>query len=589
MPPLATERCSPFCPAGNATPVGLGDLPAVVEMPCRSPARRGSSGAQEAGRVVVEEAPANALGTKPKEAEFPPPPSLLSNVSLFELICITCFNFPYGFICGTFGLWILPAEALRLFPETQSLTLGLSLGIVGVSQLVCPIAGTISDLHPATSQFSKRRPYILGGSIVAFIATFGMRWTSLAYCGRGYYFFLFVGMTSLNITYAVQCGLVPDVLDESVQGRSSALVAVHTLLGSASGFGLMTVVSQKGLHNIYFLYVVLVVLTCALTCWVATVLERRLEAQHQNEEEAAIGRRPLTRLEYEPPCPTAMRVCPNQGHADLIEVRSKHRTASDASDTANETAASLHGRQRDIGTRRGYSPIVNAADRNNNVSLNWSHIVRAFRIDVSESYDFFWVFRGRALYYVGVSVQAFMLYFLRDVVGTPTEEAQRFRLGCIALLAQFTAAAVAYPVGAITDKHSLGKKPLIYLACGSMSAVYVGFLCAPAFGTSAFQFILAAAAVYGAGNGCFLAADYALALATLPNKENTTQALGIWGVAAFIGSAVGPLIWGAVIEACGRDPITNGYLFRGYVAMLLGGVTATVLAAGVIALVRKAN
>ena len=46
------------------------------------------------------------------------------------------------------------------------------------------------------------------------------------------------------------------------------------------------------------------------------------------------------------------------------------------------------------------------------------------------------------------------------------------------------------------------------------------------------------AVVYGVGNGCYLSVDYALALDCLPNAETVGQDLGIWGIAAFVGTAV---------------------------------------------------
>lgn len=218
--------------------------------------------------------------------------------------------------------------------------------------------------------------------------------------------------------------------------------------------------------------------------------------------------------------------------------------------------------------------------------VTMADILDSFKIDVSTSYDFFWVFLGRTLYYIGVSVQAFMLFYLRDVVGTESEADRRFQLGCICLVAQALAACVAYPIGKYTDDSDIGRKPLIYLACLSMTSVYVAFLLSPLFGDKAFGFVLATAAIYGAGNGCFLAVDYALALATIPNKENTTQALGIWGVSAFIGSAIGPLLWGSVIEVFGRDSVTNHYQYSGYAGMLFGGMAATIGAGAIISLVK---
>lgn len=44
-----------------------------------------------------------------------------------------------------------------------------------------------------------------------------------------------------------------------------------------------------------------------------------------------------------------------------------------------------------------------------------SELVGAYSIDVVAHSDFFWVFVTRAFYYMGISLQAFLLFMLRDV------------------------------------------------------------------------------------------------------------------------------------------------------------------------------
>ena len=47
------------------------------------------------------------------------------------------------------------------------------------------------------------------------------------------------------------------------------------------------------------------------------------------------------------------------------------------------------------------------------------------------------------------------------------------------------------------------------------------------------------AGLYGIGNGAFLVVDYAIAIDTLPDKDHMARDLGLWGIGAFLGSAVG--------------------------------------------------
>ena len=44
-----------------------------------------------------------------------------------------------------------------------------------------------------------------------------------------------------------------------------------------------------------------------------------------------------------------------------------------------------------------------------------SELVAAYSIDVVAHSDFFWVFVTRAFYYMGISLQAFLLFMMRDV------------------------------------------------------------------------------------------------------------------------------------------------------------------------------
>lgn len=82
----------------------------------------------------------------------------------------------------------------------------------------------------------------------------------------------------MNIAYAVDCGLAPDFLDTDTEGKSSGIVAVHTLLGSAAGFALVIGTASKDFHFVYPIYIITLGLTCWLTVRVANEFEGRLNA-----------------------------------------------------------------------------------------------------------------------------------------------------------------------------------------------------------------------------------------------------------------------------------------------------------------------
>eukprot|EP00659_Diplonema_papillatum_P018090 gene18090-27860_t len=390
----------------------------------------------------------------------------MAAVTKYPRICaLTMFNFPYGCVCTTMGLFILPEEANRLFPANKSLALGLFLLIVGISQLVCPLVGLVSDR--CTSMFGRRRPFILLGSLGALGSLFLMRYSSLYMYPYCFAVSLLVAMTCLNVIYSAQCGLVPDMVHESKLGTASGLVAVQQLLGSFTGFLCVLRSSDLDIHLSYPLYQMLLVLVVSVVLLAAT------------EQ-------------------------PIDGPCRLPSLR---------------------------------------------------EVARSYTIDTSANYDFFWVFVSRTFFYAAVSCQAFMLFYIKDVVGTKDDALAREQMSTIALIGQFTACLVAFPVGGFSDTQSISRKSMIYFACAVMACVYVMFISAPVFFNrpKVLLAVYATAAVYGVGNGCYLAVDYALALDVLPSKSTSGQDLGVWGIAAFLGSSIGPVMWGAVLKLAGKE------------------------------------
>eukprot|EP00756_Hemistasia_phaeocysticola_P030396 Hpha_TRINITY_DN16284_c5_g6::TRINITY_DN16284_c5_g6_i1::g.12917::m.12917 len=197
-------------------------------------------------------------------------------------------------------------------------------------------------------------------------------------------------------------------------------------------------------------------------------------------------------------------------------------------------------------------------------------------------YDFLWVFIGRTMFYVAVSAQAFMQWYFRDMVGLKSDAAQRQEVSRIVIVGQGVAAIVALPCGMLSDK--IGRKPLVYMACFVMCLVYIGFLEATRF-DNAILVIYFVAALYGLGNGCYLSVDLALAIDCLPFPEDAAKDLGVWGVAAFVGSAVGPMLWATSFTVVGQHP-DGGFKPLAYELMLMGGCCFAILAGALIGFIK---
>jgi MFS family permease len=142
--------------------------------------------------------------------------------------------------------------------------------------------------------------------------------------------------------------------------------------------------------------------------------------------------------------------------------------------------------------------------------------------------------------------------------------------------------ALSYPVGMASDRLMGGqRKPFIYLACFMLSGVMFAMI----FASTMHQMVILCM-ILGAANGIYLTTETSLAVDALPHarrgeEEETSssvsggdaQLLGLWGIASFIGSALGPLIGGPLLYFFGseKDQLDEGqdYSIRGY-ALVLG-------------------
>merc|ERR1719327_1913152 len=99
-----------------------------------------------------------------------------------------------------------------------------------------------------------------------------------------------------------------------------------------------------------------------------------------------------------------------------------------------------------------------------------------------------------------------------------------------------------------------------------MGVVFLAFAAAPSI-----DVVLWLGIGYGIGNGMFLSVDYALACDTLPSLEFAAQGLGVWGVSAFLGSTLGPLIAAPLLAYFGWTSSPDRYSANGYTAVNLAG------------------
>lgn len=462
----------------------------------------------------------------------------------------------------------MPTEAVLLYADRHPVMLGLMLACTGVTQLISPVVGYISDRN--TSRWGRRRGLMVGGTLMACVGCLCMWYSRERGRGGPYILALTLCVFGVNVVYSCYTALLPDFVATAHMGRASGVMAAMSMLGSFCGFGLFGFWLQVA--HAYPLYVAVLSITVGITCTVCSEV-----------------------------------------------------------------------------------PQAEAAP------LRCGEMLAAYTIDATGSPDFFWVFVTRTFYYMGISLQAFSLFMLRDVqqVSDP-----KYYTSVIAMVGQLAAAAVAVPAGRMSDE--LGRKPLVYASCAIMAMVseakargasgrraggreswlgegggrrgrgeggrggqwgargagvgfgvrcgdrwcrvqrmraarshtracgardaailhathvarpariqvYLGFAFEPSV-----PGLLALGVAYGVGNGMFLSVDYALACDVLPSFDNAAQSLGVWGVSAFLGSTLGPLAAGPTLSYFGRTESPDRFSTFGYILVMAMGAIYVSLAA----------
>ena len=193
-----------------------------------------------------------------------------------------------------------------------------------------------------------------------------------------------------------------------------------------------------------------------------------------------------------------------------------------------------------------------------------------------EYQNFRLVFISRFLAELGKdAVQPFLLYYLIDSV-------QRFELGglrlerpelaqAVLLLTILVSAAISALIGGrITDR--VGR---VQVVC---AGVLVQALAALGFAISKdYSLALACGALFGLGQGAFLAADWALVIAVLPSRSNFGRNMGIWHTSTVATGLFGG-VFGRLLDATNRTTPGSGYgvLFGlSAVSLVLGAAIAS--------------
>jgi hypothetical protein len=99
-------------------------------------------------------------------------------LSLSTITCVLSTAFAYGCIMTTLFMITLPIECERIqndWKTPKALALGVFVALAGLTQLISPFVGTLSDTYvpPNQAELGQRLPYLILGSICAVIGLLG--------------------------------------------------------------------------------------------------------------------------------------------------------------------------------------------------------------------------------------------------------------------------------------------------------------------------------------------------------------------------------------------------------------------------------
>lgn len=474
-------------------------------------------------------------GTTAEEEEEPPAPRQLHFV---EIAAILSTAFAYGCVMTTLFLLTLPVECKRIQHEhptvQKSITLAVFVAIAGVTQLVTPLAGMLSDTYkPPTNDIGQRLPYLVLGAVLTVMGLLGQSFSSAWSFWIRYSVAFFLHMVGLNIVYSMMIALIPDQVPESQTGLANGTLALLLVTGSLFGFGLFHSFLRENILSMYWLYTCIVIGTTILTCSYAN--DRDIELANKRAG-----------------------IAPSQRRRRLVNPALLIKTMI-------------------------IDPIG---------ELDWKTLKSSYTIDVEKYHDFFIVTVSRTFYYMGISVQTFFLYFLHDIIHV--KEDPEAVVALLAIIGQCAGALTCYPVGIASDRLFHGhRKPFVYLACAILASATLSMI----FLTDIHHMAIVCC-ILGGANGMYLTMDTSLAVDTLPPVSNEqdgssghAQLLGVWGVAGFVGSALGPLVGGPLLYAFGSPMLQPDgeveYSIQGYGVVLSMSGVYFLLSAMILRLIRE--
>jgi hypothetical protein len=215
--------------------------------------------------------------------------------------------------------------------------------------------------------------------------------------------------------------------------------------------------------------------------------------------------------------------------------------------------------------------------------LDWRQPVAAFKAVFFFNSDsipgFSLLVLERGTYYAGTAAKAFIFFYVRDGIGITDGKEQALFMSDIAYASALSATLAGLVNSVIFNTTSLHSRTLA--ACGAFCMAVSSQLWVSALFQQLIMrkiCMILCIVGYGIGQGCYLSADLALTMATIPDTNEASRYMGFWGVSAFIGGGLGSVAAGTLMELFGKvlpehwgtHVASDSYHIAGYVALLIG-------------------
>eukprot|EP00947_MAST-08B_sp_MAST-8B-sp1_P006357 g6357.t1 len=199
--------------------------------------------------------------------------ALRARVSVCRMLGISSFMLANGLLLTTYAMVTLGVEAQRFAlalpagSASDTMLLTLFLALAGITQLVCPLVGFLSDR--LVTPWGKRRPFIFCGFVLGCIGLTCQRWARdnidahPQYSLNVYIVWFFISMVALNMIYSPASGLVPDIVPPQQTGMANGVITLLQVAGACGGFGFYFISGDPS--QLYGLYIGVVTVTSCIT------------------------------------------------------------------------------------------------------------------------------------------------------------------------------------------------------------------------------------------------------------------------------------------------------------------------------------